>query len=75
MESAPKDGSRILVYGRSQERATSDWISPEQAHIVQWETDTTYGEKSGCWANTDGYYEIYVEALAWLPIPEPPSAI
>lgn len=32
MESAPKDGTRILVYGRGQERATlpatSSWVAP-----------------------------------------------
>ena len=72
MESAPKDGTRILGYGRASIPATGDGDASAQIYIVQWDTDTLYGEESGSWVNSDGFYEIYVEALAWKPLPAPP---
>lgn len=73
IESAPKDGTRIIAYGPSVTHATGDWDSRPDAYIAQWETKTLYGDKSGCWVNIDGYHEIYIEALLWMPLPTLPN--
>ena len=73
MESAPKDGTRILGYGRASIPATGDVESSAQTYIVRWETGLTYGDKAGAWINDDGYYDLHVEPFAWYPIPTPPD--
>ena len=70
IESAPKDGSEILI-----------WKPSSTVCIAHWEVDPQWhwdGEWP-CWAvfmADDDFYSIYLDAdwpTHWMPLPEPPK--
>ncbi len=71
IDSAPKDGSRILI-GR---------VRSAGVHSAHWEVDPSWAwEGVGpCWAvylSDDDYYSHYIPAdwpTHWMPLPEPPK--
>ena len=66
IETAPKDGTRILVYNGS-------------IYVAAWEEATmTLKEKKdwvySCYSlNGWNYYEIVYEPTHWMPLPKPPD--
>lgn len=71
IETAPKDGSEILL-GRS---------SNTKVYTAHWELEPSWAWKSAepCWAvymASDDYYSTYLHAdwpSHWMPLPEPPN--
>lgn len=62
MGTAPKDGTKILVYGTSKEPATSDYTEPASIGIEKWETDRDMLDSdysSGGWLGSGWYYGVY----------------
>lgn len=72
IESAPRDGTMILLYNRAHnEQAVMGWS------VVAFSDDTSF---EGCWTNAGGKNQaISVVANClyyqdWMPLPEPPLA-
>jgi hypothetical protein len=66
MQSAPRDGTRILVAVSSSEQG------PAEVDVVRWGTPRWAGEN--CWVATDSdpaspVYYADAELLAWRPLP------
>ena len=66
IETAPKDGSSILVALKGGEVREAEWF-------VRWYNDPS---KPG-WmpANMDEEYGHYVEPTHWMPLPKPPQTV
>ena len=65
IETAPTDGTRILVADRN---AAGGWVEAARYH----------GDYGGWWmVNTDptDYYDGQVYPTVWQPMPDPPSSI
>jgi hypothetical protein len=66
MESAPQDGTRIIVVVRASEQGASD------VDVVRWAKPKSYGEY--CWVATDSDLNFAViydnwELAHWMPLP------
>ena len=67
IDTAPKDGTPILVFGGSQGR-DDDKAEAEYMGVVRWYFDSWYV------ANYDsGYYGQWHGATHWMPLPSPPQ--
>lgn len=72
-ETAPKDGTRILVYGTWKEGATGRADDERSLGIVSWtDNEDRYHDGPG-WLAGEGYYDIYWEFKIWKPLPCVPS--
>jgi len=67
LETAPRDGTRILVYFKRHGWLTAAWTSPENSSFEIWCVDDF---KFGPYA-IRGYIET--DVLGWMPLPEPPA--
>lgn len=68
MESAPKDGTRVLVEVRASEQG------PAEVDVARWAKTDRSGEGSWIAADSDpGCIIVYAEAelLGWMPLPAP----
>jgi hypothetical protein len=66
MESAPKDGTRIIVVIRASEQGASD------VDVVRWAKPKAHGEY--CWVATDSELNFAIiydewEVAHWMPLP------
>jgi hypothetical protein len=72
MESAPKDGSPILVcwgeYSRKEDMILHPWRCPLTAY---WGTFHPNSPGKPCWRNSQG--EKLQDMSHWMPLPEPPK--
>jgi len=75
IETAPKDGTRIIVYANGHTK-NGVWGGIEGSWVgeVFWK-DKWYGYETGGWmiANCDEEYGCFVVATCWQPLPEPPN--
>lgn len=67
MESAPKDGTRILVVIKASEQGPSD------VDVVRWATPRR-GRADDCWMSTDSSADCAIvyedwEVVFWMPLP------
>ena len=78
IETAPKDGTAILAFGRCP--ATS-FVNPETGEerpyppvqaVVEWESPNKYFPTGG-WCLTAGVESF--DAEKWQPLPEPPATV
>lgn len=65
MESAPKDGSHILVYGLCDGEVDGKYPDPCWV-VVAWSLGKWMATVGDCYGTT-------VDAECWVPLPEPPS--
>ena len=61
IETAPKDGTKIIVYGRHAQSPPSDGLIVTVGH---------YLNGLDCWVTTSG---VMYDAIYWMPMPEPPA--
>ena len=59
IETAPKGGTYILLFGMHTRSALSVMI------VARWDGDT--------WQSSDDGYGAYIEPTHWMPLPEPPK--
>ena len=75
IETAPKNGTRILVYYNGP-TFKGRWHEGNISGVgeVEW-WEGWYNEKINGWmiANCDEEYGYFVEATHWMPLPEPPK--
>lgn len=66
IETAPKDGTHILVYG--------DYYGGSRRYVAFWEVAADiYGDQWSCGApDEQGFYD-YAEPTHWQPLPPPPQ--
>lgn len=63
IETAPKDGSMLLVYGRPFSDDGQGYA--KAAHVAWWE------DSDECW--TPQSHAAWTEPTHWMPLPEPPT--
>lgn len=75
IETAPKDGTRILVFGSLMDRDTpfTKPPPPESYEAAWWKA--WYSSPNPGWmiANCDEEYGDYIDATHWMPLPDAPE--
>jgi hypothetical protein len=72
IDQAPKDGTKILVYGTNIEIGTGDSTGKEEIGIAQWAEIYT-GDEEKHWLDEDGFYTIKWFPTHFMPLPAPPT--
>ena len=75
IETAPKDGTRVLLFGGEQEVWKSQRDSKAGPMVVGWADGTEYGEQAWRFCTYDsGFYgRLDTQPTHWMPLPEPPK--
>jgi hypothetical protein len=71
IETAPKDGTWIMIYG-----SILDEGDDRHMAVAQWTTYLNGDEVDGHWQFAwydGGYYGSVDDATYWMPLPEPPK--
>jgi Protein of unknown function (DUF551) len=68
IETAPKDGTSILVYGRPNDIDGLVYFRGPSTHSAAWdEIDDAFCLTGGTWTGP------FIEPTHWMPLPEPPQ--
>jgi hypothetical protein len=75
IESAPKDGTKILAYGGTQDSAENDDGEAVDYAVIFWAGFTACPYQTGWrFCNYDsGYYGEWCNPTHWMPLPEKPK--
>jgi hypothetical protein len=73
IDSAPKDGTEILVYCPAGQQAKSGWAFGPAIQSVKWDGSLTH--QNSMWWTLTGYHEAdaWPEPTHWMPLPPPPE--
>jgi hypothetical protein len=75
IETAPKDGTAILVYGADPCVYADDYGCRAPYFVAYWDNSDT-DEPIWRYASYDGgYYGACYKPTHWMPLPDPPSAV
>jgi hypothetical protein len=73
IETAPKDGTRVLVYGVPLSYDGSDYGEPAGISVAEYVSHNNAGTEKA-WYLPDYYcYDTSYEATHWMPLPSPPE--
>jgi len=72
IDQAPKDGTKILVYGTNIEIGTGDSTGKEEIGVAGW-SEIYEGDEEKCWLDEAGFYAIEWFPTHFMPLPAPPT--